>query len=528
MDILLLQIKPQIGNLKNNFQIIQHYYIRSLELGLDLCVLPELFTTGYIPGDLLLRSSFIKDLEYQIQQLLPITSSTTLLLPSPMIIRKKLYNGVYALQNGKIIAKTTKFHLPNYGIFDERRYFEQGQASIIKINRNIIGVLICEDMWFDDVVNKLKNDGAQLLIVINASPYWKGKPQQRLEIIKDRFDQTKLPIIYCNQVLGHDGIIYDGGSMVYDGVTNHTFNHCQEDIVKISVNTTTAIIDKVDKIQSFHPYITFRPTCIEEELYQAIILGLKDYMQDNEFTTILLGLSGGIDSALSCHIAADAVGAKNVYAVMMPFYGITSNESIEDATNLAHSLNVNYKIISINEAVDSILNQVNITFNITHQNLQSRARGLTLMTIANDDNHLLLTTGNKSELAVGYTTIYGDMCGGFNLIKDLYKTDVMNLAKFLKIPQNIISKEPSPELSTNQKDSDNLPKYEILDKILYMYIEQNLGFNDIIRRGFKKSEVELVLKLVKSAEFKRKQSALGIKLSSRDLDKDWRYPITCN
>ncbi|MCC8417151.1 MAG: NAD+ synthase [Rickettsia endosymbiont of Bryobia graminum] len=541
MKILVAQLKPKIGDLDYNFTKVKEYYNLALKQNLDVLLLPELMTTGYLCEDLFLCSTFINDLQHYIDELAEITKNTALLLPAPIYQEQKLYNGIIAIQNGSLIGYTTKRHLPNYKIFDEKRYFEQGNPQIIEINGIKLGVPICEDLWFPDVAKELKSMGAEILLVPNASPYEKDKFSKRIEKAENCFRDNNLPIIYCNQILGQDGVVFDGRSFIYNDGIQYILKVFNEDSCVVEFIPSSNPSINITSI--YNKPIIYKPesTMEDEEIYSAIILGFRDYIVNNGFKSVMLGMSGGMDSALVSVIAVDAIGASNVKLVMLPSE-FTSQGSLEDAQVLAKNLSVEYQNISIVEMLKLAGNTIPNISPLAYENLQARIRGSILMTIANSTNSLLITTGNKSENAVGYTTLYGDMCGGFNPIKDIYKTDIYKLAKFRNqnvpslisvqsqdisiIPERIFTKAPSAELSYGQKDSDSLPEYEILDQILNLHIEKNLGAKEIIAKGFDQEIVKKIVKLVKNSEFKRKQSAIGVKTSNCSFDKDRRYPVT--
>lgn len=552
MKILVTQLKPKIGDLNYNSQLITEYYNIAVEQNLDIVLFPELFTTGYLCQDLFLHRAFITDLQASLSELINITQNTVLLLPTPIYQENNLYNGVMACQNGRCIGSTSKRHLPNYGVFDEKRYFVPGKPTVIEINGIKVGVVICEDFWFPDVTQELKAEGAEILLVLNASPYEKGKFNIRVQKAEECFSLNNLPIIYCNQVGGHDGIIFDGNSFIYNKGIKYVLSSFSEDACIVEIDFSTLPTDDINiyPLKKLQP-ITYDTRSsivskhqllpIEEEIYSAIILGFQDYLTNNGFKSILLGISGGIDSALVSIIAADSIGAQNVKLVMLPSE-FTSLASIEDATLLAKNLGCEYQSIPIIEMLKSAKSAIPDISPTAYENLQARIRGMVLMTIANSTNSLLVATSNKSESATGYATLYGDMCGGFNPIKDLYKTDIYKIARFRNqnipsfievknsvhsiIPERIFSKAPSAELSPNQQDSDSLPEYNLLDQVLNLHIEQNLGRYEIINLGFDKEIVDKIILLVKTSEFKRKQSSIGIKLSTCNLDKDRRYPIS--
>ncbi len=401
---------------------------------------------------------------------------------------------------------------------------------------------ICEDIWSLDVSTQLKLLGAEILLVPNASSYEKGKLEKRLSIVKQIFAETNLPLIYCNSVFAQDGILFDGSSFVYDGDLKYSLPMFQEITGVIQIGDQNQIIPfpPSSNLVLGDGIISNSVVMKEDEIYCAMVFGLREYLQDNMFSSVIIGLSGGIDSALVTAIAVDAIGAANVNTIMLPSK-FTSYESIEDAASIAKMLNIAYEIIPINDVVNTIQNQTWPLSDLAIENLQARSRGVMLMAISNSNNSLLLTTGNKSEIATGYTTLYGDMCGTFNPIKDIYKTELIKIAQFRNcniptliniqnpvypiMPDRVITKPPSAELKHHQKDSDSLPEYDVLDEVLNLYIEQDLGIEEITALGFDKPLVAKIVKLVKNSEFKRHQSAPGVRLSIRDFGKDRRYPI---
>tara|TARA_B110000503_G_C7145878_1_gene412916 strand:+ start:1076 stop:2650 length:1575 start_codon:yes stop_codon:yes gene_type:complete len=519
MKILLCQVAPSTGDLTKNVKLIQKHYRRAQKEGANICVFPELILTGYLAEDLFLTPSFIKEIQQHIDAIVKITGKTCLLLPTPIIKNKLLYNGVIAARNGKIIGQTFKNKLPNYGVFDESRYFLPGEPQIFTINEFKFGVPICEDIWSDYVCNKLKALGAEILISINSSPFEKGKMLRRVSQVKKIFKNTKTPILYCNQVAAQDGIIFDGKSFCFDGSLNIIGKPFEETIEIVELSEGKLFVNTTYNL----------PINPNEEIYRAMVMGVKSYVHENNFSKVILGLSGGIDSAMVAAIAVDALGASNVSALMLPSK-FTSKESISDAEDIASRLKIPLKTIAINDSVECLAKTIDKSSteesSIMYQNLQSRIRGIILMAESNKTGALLLTTGNKSEYATGYATIYGDMNGAFNPIKDVYKTELYELARYKNvIPQHILNKAPSAELTLNQKDSDSLPEYSILDKILEQYIEYNSSKEELSKQ-FKPELVDKVLKLVKNSEFKRRQSAPGVKISTKNFEKDRRFPIT--
>jgi NAD+ synthetase len=562
--IYLAQCSPRIACPEINSEIILYHYNKANDSDCDICLFPELFLSGYIPHDLLLKKSFIHLVKKQADYLVSNTKNTTLLLPLPFLDNGYLYNSIIASNNGIISAITHKKHLPNYSIFDEKRYFKEGNPQIITLNNGVkIGVPICEDIWHSDVCRELKKMGAELFLVPNASPYNKGKFLERAAVAKARFDENNIPIIYCNQVLGHDGIVYDGMSFVYNEGITMVMKGFEEDIAIFDINPKPSIYHTIIQnhnipISHIHSDRKIQENTehknqnilnsdkrmskeedsrnrLSEEICKAILLGTKDYTIRNKFSKIVLGISGGLDSALVAWIASKIINPKDVIGVTMPSK-FNSQSSFDDAMSLIKNLGISHLNIPINNILEISTSELVKFYKnpeaLSHQNLQARIRGMLLMNISNMENALLLTTGNKSENAVGYCTLYGDMCGGFNPIKDLYKTEVYNLARYINsyfnspIPENIIFKAPSAELAFNQKDSDSLPEYEILDKILELYIDQNLSISEIVALNFARDLVEEIVKKVDNSEFKRHQSAIGVKVSSMSFEKDRRYPIS--
>lgn len=538
--IMVVQAAPRIGDFKHNFDIIYNHCLEAVKNQCEICVFTEMVTTGYIPEDLLLKPAFIADLSENIFSFAQKTHNLDLniLLPTPFLDEDgKLYNAVILFYKGKILGKTYKHHLPNYGVFDEKRYFSTNGSHILIDSQGLkLGVPICEDIWFPDVVQKLKDDGAELLIVPNASPYNIGKFDIRLNVMKDRNKESNLAIIYSNQVLGQDGIIFDGRSIIMNkkGKIIHQLQSFSQDYVICSFDRKIADIslESAPRIMQYD---------LLDEIYSAMVFGLREYIANNGYKKALLGLSGGVDSALVLAIAIDALGVENVEAIIMPSPHNTQ-ASMDDAMGIVDNTKVGHRIIPITPWLETAGESLRYMGKITYENLQARIRGIILMSISNDTNALLLTTGNKSEIATGYCTLYGDMCGAFNPIKDIYKTQANALTKFRNnnipkyinvlsdkvniIPERVLTKEPSAELRYGQKDTDSLPAYDLLDKILYLYIEQDLGLKEIVEQGFEKEIVHKVIGLVDKAEFKRKQAAVGNKISMRNMAKERRYPIT--
>jgi NAD+ synthase len=540
LNIFLCQLNPIVGNIEHNRLKAQDACAQAFRQGADLVVFSELYICGYPPEDLILNPSFQRACRDAVSALARITlNGPAIIIGSPWMHEGGLYNAVVLLENGKIADVRFKVELPNYGVFDEKRLFNAGALPEPLMVRGIsIGVPICEDIWKPDVVRHLASAGAELLIVPNASPYWRGKSHHRTEIARQRVQETGLPMIYVNQVGGQDELVFDGASFVLDkdGKQVQLYESFAEQIEiirwKKTKNGWECPADRA---------IT-READDDGADYQACVLGLRDYVEKNRFPGVMLGLSGGVDSALVAAMAVDAVGAKRVQAVILP-YIYTSPDSLIDAAACARALGVHYDILSINAAVEGLENvllPLGKPKGVTAENLQSRARGTLLMALSNTTGNMVLTTGNKSEVAVGYCTLYGDMNGGFNPIKDIYKTEVYRLCALRNrwkprgalgpdgdvIPARILTKAPSAELRPDQTDQDNLPPYDVLDGILNALVECDLGIAETVALGYDEPTVRRVECLLKSAEYKRRQSAPGVKITRRQFGRDRRYPIT--
>ena len=539
LNVSLCQLDFATADIEGNYQKISQYFSQNCES--DLIIFPELSLTGYDCQDLFLQDHFIKNCEDKILKLAKKTSKKRchLIIGAPYLVidgqgQRKLYNAAFVLYQGEIKEVICKNNLPNYSVFDEKRYFTEGERlKTIIVNGYNIAVVICEDLWNKKTIFLLKEMILDLVISINSSPFHKQKKQERLEIVKFVNQEIARPIIYLNQIGGQDEIIFDGSSFVmnaqgYVALQMPSFipDIAKFDLKNLNLQTSQKILD--DKYY---------------DLYQACVLGFRDYVNKIGFSQVLLGMSGGIDSALVANMAVDAFGSENVFLFALPSR-FNSNESFEDALQCSKNFGVNLESIAIDSIFTEFKNSLATVFHgleedVTEENLQSRIRGNLLMAISNKLRKILITTGNKSEMAVGYATIYGDMCGAYNPIKDLYKTEVFALANWRNenipkislyqqknlIPQRIITKEPSAELRFNQKDSDSLPEYKILDQILISLIEKSCSPEQIVIQGFDKKIVNMVFQLVKNSEFKRSQSAKGAILSKNSLGRDWRFPV---
>lgn len=510
--IAVAQINLTVGDIEGNSAKIIDSCLKAQLLDAGFVVFPELAISGYPPEDLLYRPEFLEK-ENTALHIIAEEIKIPAIIGALFQNDDEIFNAAYLLQDGNAELVSTKKNLPNYGVFDERRYFTSGdKLKIFELAGKKIAVLICEDGWTFPRALEAREKGAEFLVSINASPYEAAKYQKRLDAFMDRPLETGLPLLYAHNVGGQDTIVFDGASFLLS-----------------EAGELIASLPEFEEIVAIPEYVN--PILPKTEArFKAMVLGLKDYVEKTGFQKVLLGLSGGIDSALVAVIAVEALGAENVRCVMMPSE-FTSRESLDDAKELAESLQVKYDIISIKlgyEALDKMLDGVfeGEEDDVTEENMQSRLRGVTLMAISNKFDELLLSTGNKSELAVGYATVYGDMNGAFNPIKDLYKTEVYDVAKWCKkIPQNIIDKEPSAELRADQKDSDSLPHYDILDKILMKLVEEKESVEDLVADGFEREVVEHVTNLLYRSEYKRYQSPPGPKLSATSFGKDWRYPL---
>ncbi|NCO02943.1 MAG: NAD+ synthase [Alphaproteobacteria bacterium] len=517
--ILLAQLNPTVGDLGGNLDKMRAVRDNAPQ-DTDIIVFPELMTCGYPADDLVLKPDFIDSIESMIGKLVVESSNHRpyLIVSTPWRDGRALRNAALVIGNGKIQFKTYKHILPNDGVFDEKRVFDAGPLPKPYVFRDTkIGIMTCEDMWHPHVSNHLASMGAEILVVPNASPYHTQVHEQRLMHAKIRNQDTGLPMIYVNQVGGQDELVFDGGSFIMDatGAITHELPLFEE-----------ALLSTVDA-----PILRSKTTELRA-IYSAVTLGLKDYVTKNGFPGVLIGLSGGIDSALSAAIAVDALGAENVHCVMMPS-PYTSQESRDDAAQCAALLGVRLDTIAIEPAMKAyeamLHGHVDSTkAGTTFENIQSRARGMTLMALSNANGKMVLSTGNKSEMAVGYATLYGDMCGGFNALKDLYKGQVYALSEWrnkqsLVIPKRIITKAPSAELKPNQTDQDSLPPYDILDDILECLIEKDLGPDDI---KHPKELVQRVWRMLDMAEYKRRQAPPGVKITPKAFGRNRRYPIT--
>jgi len=492
---------------------------------------PELALSGYPPEDLLFHKGMKRQVAAAMERVRSEVQGVTVMVGYPDYTDDIIYNAAALIRDGKLLANYHKQELPNYLVFDEKRYFKQGQEScVFELNGIRVGLLICEDIWEPAPARAAKAAGAQLLVVINGSPYSLRYQRRREDIARARIKDTGLPIVYVNMLGGQDELIFDGGSFAMNAT-----GEVVQRAAPFKEELYTVDIDLVDgKAVPRRGHI--EPELSEEaSVYNALVLGVRDYVTKHRFPGVVLGLSGGIDSALTLAIAVDALGADRVQAVMMPSR-YTAQMSLDDAAQEARTLGIGYDVISIEGMFEAALGALKPVFagrapDTTEENIQARCRGLLLMAISNKTGRMVLTTGNKSEMAVGYATLYGDMAGGFAPIKDCSKMLVYRLANYRNsiaqvIPPRVIERAPSAELRPDQKDSDSLPPYEVLDAILELFIEDNLSVDEISARGFDRATVGRVLEMVKRNEYKRRQAPPGVRISDRAFGRDWRYPIT--
>jgi NAD+ synthase (glutamine-hydrolysing) len=531
----MAQVNPLVGDIAGNTTLVLDTARRALASGpVDLLVFPELVLTAYPPEDLLLRASIELRIARALQSLCEASLPTALVIGYPALEGGLLFNRLAVIDHGRLLGTYDKQCLPNYQVFDEKRYFTAGQQPLVLELRGIpVAFTICEDLWFPAPMRQAADAGAALVVNINGSPFSRTKAAERLRVMRQRVAETSLPLLYVNQVGGQDELVFDGASfaLAANGDAVARARQFETDLVSLQV-------ERVDgRPVTLLPTVQNTATWLHgpAEVYAALKLGLADYVRKNGFPGIVLGLSGGIDSALTLALAVDALGNGRVKAVMMPF-AYTSAMSLEDAEAQARLLGVDYRVIPIGPLYDAFMQALRSEFagtepDLTEQNLQSRCRGVVLMALSNKQGSLVLTTGNKSEVAVGYSTLYGDMAGGFDLLKDVPKTLVYALADYRNalgtvIPSRVITRPPSAELAPDQVDQDSLPPYDVLDRILELYVEQDQSLTAICDRGFDPATVERVIRLVDRSEYKRRQAPPGVRISERAFGRDRRYPIT--
>ncbi|OGT45210.1 MAG: NAD+ synthase [Gammaproteobacteria bacterium RIFCSPHIGHO2_12_FULL_41_20] len=531
LRIALVQMNALVGDIEGNLtKHLEAIHYAQQKLKANAIVFPELSLTGYPPEDLLFRKNFIQKTQEALHTLKNHVKDIYCIVGHPNLTPQGLQNACSVIYQEKTLGRYAKQYLPNYGIFDENRYFTPGNDTcVIPIHGVSVGIIICEDLWHPLPIQQAAAHGAQCIIIPNASPFEINKHEERTAILAERAKTHRLPLCYVNCIGGQDELLFDGGSMI----VNEAGEICE------NIGFFTESIHPVDMEFTHNQiHIEKKPLAIPtpiERIYQGLTLGVRDYVEKNHFSRVLLGLSGGIDSALTLAIAVDALGSDRVTAIIMPSR-YTAEMSIEDAKILANNLGVRYEILSIEPSFTSFLDTLTPLFaskkpSITEENIQSRCRAVLLMALSNARDELLLATGNRSEFAVGYTTLYGDMAGALAVLKDVLKTQVYELVAYRNyihpaIPQRIIDRPPSAELAINQKDEDSLPPYPVLDKILWHYLNQEQSAEDIISQGFSPEIVEKVITLIKNSEYKRRQAPPGIRVNHKAFGRDRRYPIT--
>lgn len=552
MRIALAQINSTVGDIKSNTDRIIQYIEKGRKENVDLVVFPELAICGYPPKDLLLKKDFLNEISKQLRRIIKSSENIAVILGTVETGTKqmkpinydvsmsvhfpgyKLFNSAVFISDGKYIGSQAKTYLPNYDIFDEQRYFIPDKESyIFSIGKENIGITICEDIWVDDKpIAMLVSKGADIIVNISSSPFYIGKYKVRKQLVKNRALTNRVPIFYCNLVGGQDDLVFDGGSFACNakGKFIASAKRFLEDLIIIDTNKINTKNNKQDGLEKNEVV----------EVYSALVLGLRDYVEKNGFNKVILGMSGGIDSALVACLATEALGPERVVSVIMPSK-YTADSSIRDAILVSQNLGMEPLIIPINEINESYLYTLrsefrNLPADITEENIQARIRGNILMALSNKFGYLVLTTGNKSEWSVGYSTLYGDMAGGLAVISDVPKMMVYRLCRFINelpraeqrivIPENIFSKPPSAELKPNQTDQDDLPPYKILDKIIHLYVEENKGKDEIIKMGFERELVTDIIRRIDHNEYKRHQAPLGIKITPKAFGFGRRMPIT--
>ena len=532
ISVGVIQANPIVGDIQGNLNLaISAIEDISSKETPDIFLLTEMFITGYPPEDLILRDDLLDQSYEAIHKLTEIKPESFIVIGYPKKEGGSIYNCAGVLRNHSIITEYKKQELPNYEVFDEKRYFVSGSSpGIFEVNGLRVALSVCEDIWHEKVVKQAQENGANLMLNINASPFHLRKIEDRKRLISSHAAKYELPIIYANQVGGQDELVFDGTSMAMDGNGKQVL---QLDKFK-SDSRIISFVENDDVLIAEDEMVIPEDNELEE-VYQALVIGAKDYIEKNKFPGVIIGSSGGIDSALTAAIAADAIGPDKVRTYMMPFK-FTSDMSVEDAQKLAENLGLQHSVIPIGDIYDSFNKGLEKEFkgkekDITEENLQSRCRGVILMALSNKSGDLVLTTGNKSETAVGYSTLYGDTAGGFGVLKDVPKTMVYELSRYRNtiskvIPERIIERPPTAELAPDQKDTDSLPDYDILDKIIELYVEQDKSKEEIESLGVGNDVIERVLRLIDISEYKRRQAPLGVKITSRGFGKDRRYPIT--
>jgi NAD+ synthase (glutamine-hydrolysing) len=532
VKLALAQINTRVGAIDSNTDALITSARRARdESGAALIAFPELTLSGYPPEDLLLHKGLRRRVEDAVARVRAEVEGITVCFGLPEYVGERIYNSAMVVRDGEILATHRKWILPNYSVFDEKRYFESGtEPTVFEVDGTRFGLIVCEDAWYPGPAAGAAAACAEILLVINGSPFHTRQRAARRNTVRARVAETGLPMVYLNMVGGQDELVFDGGSFALDRNAELVFQAPQfvDDLYLLEIETSGGGAAIVPCPLPPEPNAT-------DTVYQALITGVRDYVHKNGFPGVILGLSGGVDSALTLAVAVDALGADRVMAVMMPSR-YTSRMSLDDAAQQAERLGVRYEILpieSIFAAVTGVLADLfeGLATDSTEENIQARCRGILLMAISNKLGHMLLSTGNKSEMAVGYATLYGDMAGGFAPLKDCSKTLVYALSRKRNetgevIPARVLSREPTAELAPDQKDSDSLPPYDVLDAVLEAFIEQDQSVDEITARGFDRAVVVRVLEMVKRAEYKRRQAPPGVRISSRAFGRDWRYPIT--
>jgi NAD+ synthase (glutamine-hydrolysing) len=530
VKVAIAQINSSVGDIAGNCSKIADFSRRAAALGADIVLTPELSMVGYPPEDLLLRQAFYAKTEQALQSLaaeLAALADVRVVVGHPTLKDGARFNSASVLCNGQVTGVYHKLELPNDSVFDEKRYFtSEGTAFVFDVKGTRFGINICEDTWFPRAPALAKQAGAQVLLILNGSPYHMNKQSLRLEVMRANVTPQGLPLVFTNLIGGQDELIFDGNSFVMDatGELVATLAHAAEDLQLVEFDGATVGAGVMAPV-----------TSLEAQVYQALVLGVRDYVGKNGFPSVLLGLSGGVDSALTLAIAVDALGADKVRAVMMPS-PYTADISWLDSRDMVERIKVRYDEISIDACFSAFRATLAEEFkglkeDTTEENIQARIRGTLLMAMSNKYGSIVLTTGNKSEMAVGYCTLYGDMAGGFAVIKDIAKTLVYRLCAYRNsvspvIPERILTRAPSAELRPDQTDQDSLPPYEVLDGIMQMYMEENRSIGEIEAAGYRIEDIERITRLIKINEYKRRQAPVGIRITHRAFGRDWRYPIT--
>ncbi len=527
VKIALAQLNMPVGDLAGNVAKIAAAVAEAKAAGAHVLVTPELALSGYSPEDLLLRDDFHEQVEQAMQQLRALAHGITLVIGHPHRQGKATYNAASVLRNGVVQATYHKFSLPNHTVFDELRYFVPGKRPCVFEAEGVrFGVNICADIWHASAARAAADAGAEVLLVLNASPFHLGKQDERYAVVRERIHDTEMAVLYCNLVGGQDELVFDGGSFAMDGAGRLTH--------QFPVFETGVHVVELDEVNPRRGVLTALPG-IEQSAYQALVLGLRDYVEKNRFPGVLLGLSGGVDSALTLAISVDALGAERVHAVMMPSE-YTAEMSVADSRAMAAALGVQYSELPIKELRTGFLNNLATEFSgqpgdVTEENIQARRRGTLLMALSNKFGKLVVTTGNKSEMAVGYATLYGDMAGGFALLRDVAKTLVYRLCHYRNaispmIVPRVMTRAPSAELRPGQVDQDSLPPYEVLDDIIERYVERDESVAKMVADGLACEVVQRVIRMIDRSEYKRRQAPVGVRITPRAFGKDRRYPIT--